>query len=232
VLAHLDRLGVLGPKSSLAHCVFLTADDMDLAAERDITLVRNPGSNLRLHNGTAPLAQFLAHGVRVAIGTDNRALVEGEDLFKEARLAQALARSDQWDAPPAPDAGRLFTMATANGSHAAGFGAETGVLEVGRKADLIALSLDGIRGAYLDPDVSLMDAVMGRAEGRHVRLTMVDGRVLARHGELKTMDEADLRARAHDAADAVHHRMPPDQQRKLQVLRAHMADHYRKLTGG
>jgi 5-methylthioadenosine/S-adenosylhomocysteine deaminase len=91
-MAHLDGLGVPGPQTSLAHCVFLTADDIGLTSCREVTLVRNPGSNLRLHNGAAPLAAFLASGARIAIGTDNRALEESEDLFKEVRLAQALAR--------------------------------------------------------------------------------------------------------------------------------------------
>ncbi len=153
-------------------------------------------------------------------------------MLKEARLAQALARSDQWGAPAAPDNRQLFTMATANGSHAAGFGPETGVLEAGRQADLIALDLDGIKGAYLDPDVSPLDSIMGRAEGRHVRLTMVAGRVVYRDGELKTMDEAALRAEAKAAIDAVHARPPTDLQRKLKVLQQHMTDHYRDLTGG
>jgi cytosine/adenosine deaminase-related metal-dependent hydrolase len=229
-MAHLDGLGVLGPQTSLAHCVFLTADDIELAARREVTLVRNPGSNLRLHNGAAPLAAFLASGARVAIGTDNRALEESEDLFKEVRLAQALARSAEWDEPSAPNARQLFAMATVNGAHAAGFGGEAGVLEAGRKADLIALSLDHIRGTYLDADVSLIDAVIGRAEGREVRMTMVDGRIVYRDGVLRSMDEVALRARVLTAVEASHHTMAPKEQRNLQTLRNHLAAHYRDMT--
>ena len=229
-MAHLDGLGVLGPQTSLAHCVFLTADDIALAARRGVTLVRNPGSNLRLHNGAAPLAEFVARGVRVAIGTDNRALEESEDLLKEVRLAQALARSAEWDGPPAPDARQLFAMATVNGAHAAGFGDEAGVLEAGRKADLIALSLDHIRGTHLDADVSLIDAVIGRAEGRDVRMTMVDGRIVYRDGVLQSMDEAELRATVRTTVEASHHTMAPKEQRNLQTLRKHLAAHYRHMT--
>ena len=230
VMAHLDGLGVLGPQTSLAHCVFLTADDIELASDRGVTLVRNPGSNLRLHNGVAPLAEFLARGARVAVGTDNRALEDGEDLLKEVRLAQALARSAEWDGPPAPNAPQLFAMATVNGAHAAGFGTEVGVLKAGRKADLIALSLDQIQGAYLDADVSLIDVVIGRADGRDVRMTMVDGRIVYRDGVLQSMDENELRVRARTAAEASHHTMAPKEQRNLQVLRKHIAAHYRDMT--
>ncbi len=230
VLAHLDGLGVLGPQTSLAHCVFLTPDDIELAQERGVTLVRNPGSNLRLHNGAAPLAEFLARGARVAMGTDNQALADDEDLLKELRLAQALARSVEWDRPPAPDARQLFAMATVNGVHAAGFGDEAGVLEAGRKADLIAISLGPVRGTYLDPDVSLMDAVIGRAEGRDVRMTMVDGRIVYRDGVLLSMDERELRGKAAVAADASRHEMTPDEQRNLETLRSHLAAHYRDMT--
>jgi cytosine/adenosine deaminase-related metal-dependent hydrolase len=230
VMAHLDGLGVLGPQTSLAHCVFLTADDIELAARRGVTLVRNPGSNLRLHNGSAPLAKFLAYGARVAIGTDNRALEEGEDLLKEVRLAQALARSAEWGDPPAPNARQLFSMATANGAHAAGFGTEVGVLEARRKADLIALSLHHIRGTYLDAGVSLVDAVIGRAEGRDVRMTMVDGRIVYRDGVLQSMDENEVRTKALTAADASHQTMAPKELRNLQTLRNHLAAHYRNMT--
>ena len=145
-------------------------------------------------------------------------------------MAQALARSAEWDGLPAPNARQLFAMATENGAHAAGFGTEVGVLKAGRKADLIALSLDHIRGTYLDADIPLIDVVIGRAEGRDVRMTMVDGRIVYRDGVLRSMDEAELRARALTAVEASHHTTTPKEQRNLQMLRKHIAAHYRDMT--
>ena len=230
VLAHLDGLGVLSPRSSLAHCVFLSPADMDVAAARGITIVHNPGSNLRLHNGAAPVAEFVERGIPVAIGTDNRALEHGEDLLKEIRLAQGLARSPEWDGPPPLGPSDLLAMATVNGARAAMAEDEVGTLEAGMKADLIAISLDRAVGAYLDGDVPILEAVLARAEGRDVRLTMVEGRVLFKDGALLSIDEASVRERARLAAEASNKKIKTSDRRLAQILCDHLRDHYQEMT--
>ncbi len=82
----------------------------------------------------------------------------------------------------------------------------------------------------LDADIPLIDVVIGRAEGRDVRMTMVDGRIVYRDGVLRSMDEAELRARALTAVEASHRTMTPKEQRNLQRLRKHIAAHYRDMT--
>jgi cytosine/adenosine deaminase-related metal-dependent hydrolase len=230
VLAHLDSLGVLSPRTSLAHCVFLSPEDMDIAAKREITIVHNPGSNLRLHNGAAPVARFNERGVRVAIGTDNRALEQGEDLLKEIRLAQGLARSPEWNGPQPLGLSDLLNMATVNGARAATVADEVGTLQVGMKADLIAISLDRVFGAYLDDDVPIMEAVMARADGRDVRLTMVEGRVLFKDDTLLSIDEAGVRARARHTAKESRKKIGKRDRRLARVLCDRLRDHYGKLT--
>ncbi len=230
VLAHLDGLGVLTPRSSLAHCVFLSPADMDVAARRGITIVHNPGSNLRLHNGAAPVAAFVDRGIPVAIGTDNRALEQGEDLLKEIRLAQGLARSSEWDGPPPLGPSELLAMATVNGARAATADDEVGTLEVGMKADLIAVSLDRVVGDYLDGDVPILEAVLARAEGRDVRMTMVEGRVLFKDGAVMSIDEAEIRERARQAAEASNKQIKTSDRRLAQVLCDRLRDHYREMT--
>ena len=92
--------------------------------------------------------------------------------------------------------------------------------------DLIALSLYHIRGTYLDADVSVIE----RAEGRDVRMTMVDGRIVYRDGVLRSMDEVALRAKVLTAVEASHHTMAPRGQHNLQTMRNHLAAHYRDMT--
>ncbi len=230
VLAHLDGLGVLSPRTSLAHCVFLSPEDMDIAAKREITIVHNPGSNLRLHNGAAPVARLNERGVRVAIGTDNRALEHGEDLLKEIRLAQGLARSPEWDGPPPLGLSDLLKMATVNGARAATVADKVGTLQAGMKADLIAISLDRAVGTYLDDDVPILEAVMARAEGRDVRLTMVEGRVLFKDDRLLSIDEAGVRTRARKTAKEARKKIGPRDRYLARVLCDCLRDHYGKLT--
>jgi cytosine/adenosine deaminase-related metal-dependent hydrolase len=203
---------------------------MDVAAARGITIVHNPGSNLRLHNGAAPVAEFVERGIPVAIGTDNRALEHGEDLLKEIRLAQGLARSPEWDGPPPLGPSDLLAMATVNGARAATAEDEVGTLEAGMKADLIAISLDRAVGAYLDGDVPILEAVLARAEGRDVRLTMVEGRVLFKDGALLSIDEASVRERARLAAEASNKKIKTSDRRLAQILCDHLRDHYQEMT--
>jgi cytosine/adenosine deaminase-related metal-dependent hydrolase len=225
-LKHLESLGALSERLSLAHAVWLTADDAARARDHRVTLVRNPGSNLRLRSGIAPLAHYLHAGVNVALGSDSGALHEDEDLFKELRLAAGLARSPMWDgeAPPTPvDFQRMTTRA---GAQAMQLGARIGALEPGMRADIIAVSLDRVRGAYLDPDTDLATALYARAHGSDVRLTMVEGRIIYRDGVFPHIDRREVAAKA--AEEAAASRIEDAETRALvDRLVEHVAEHYR-----
>ena len=91
-VAHLDDVGILGPKSSLGHGGWLNEDDMALCAETGTSVCHNPSSNLRLHNGIAPIARMLEIGTPVALGLDSNTLNSDHDMFQEMRLADALHR--------------------------------------------------------------------------------------------------------------------------------------------
>ena len=201
-MRHLDRLGALSSRVSIAHGVWMSPTDIEIAAERGATVVRNPGSNLRLRNGIAPLGDFLRQGLRVAIGTDNTALAGDEDLLGELRLAAALARADRWDVEDRPTTADQLAMLTVNGAVAAQLDFVIGQIQVGACADLVALALTEARRPYCDPAVPLLDLVLARATGRDVRLTMVDGTIVYRGGELQFVDRAEIEAAAHATAEA------------------------------
>ncbi len=229
LMRHLEGLGALGPLTSLAHAVWLTEADAAIAARHGVTLVRNPGSNLRLHAGIAPLAQYVAAGVTTALGSDNTALNDDEDLFTEARLARALTRSPAWDGAPALDAPTLWAMMSANGARAMGLGAETGEIAPGRLADLVALDMRRVRTPYLDPDLDLLTALLGRARGADVRLTMVGGDILYRDGRFLHHDLAALEARCR--ADGARSKAAPAALTAAEAatLNAHLRTHYAAL---
>ena len=92
-----------------------------------------------------PSRGTLARGVRVAIGTDNAALTDKEDLLRELRLAALLAREPDWNGRPTPTSADLLAIATVNGAVAAQVAPQVGTLEPGAKADLVAVSLDSVR---------------------------------------------------------------------------------------
>lgn len=194
VLRHLESLGVFEARTSAAHFVHTKASDIADAARLGLTIVANPGSNMRLYNGAPPLAAVRDAGVRIAVGTDNCALDDNEDLLSELRLAGLLMRK------PGDDhlAGcrRSLEIATTDGA-AAAFMEGVGSIVPGKRADLVALDLAGVGGAYLDEDRDILDAVLARGCGRDVILTMVDGTVRYRRGEADAVrDEARRSARA------------------------------------
>lgn len=203
VIKSLGNLGLGSSRVSLAHGVWMTPDDIEAAAGFGMTVVRNPGSNLRLRNGVAPHAQFLERGLSVAVGTDNSGLDDNEDLLAELRLATDLAfgQSGQTLGRPArPTLADQLAMLTVNGAAAAGLGAQVGRIRAGWQADLTAIDLTQVTGPYLDPLITPVDAVLRRASARDVAMTMVAGRVLWRDGSLIGQDmEALVEAVRQDA---------------------------------
>src|SRR5580700_937178 len=90
VVRHLDALGLLSPRLTLAHCVWARPDELALLAERGVTISVNTSSNLHLRSGIAPLTAMLAAGCRVALGLDGYGLDEDDDALRELRLAHLL----------------------------------------------------------------------------------------------------------------------------------------------
>ena len=175
LMRRLEALGVLGPLTSLAHAVWLSADDLAVASRHGVTIVRNPGSNLRLRAGIAPLADYLESGTNIAIGTDNTALNDDEDLLGELRLAAKLAGEPGWSGRGVPGADTLLRMATTAGARAMGLADTIGSIRVGGLADIIAIDRTAFE-PYLSPSMPVLPALMARAGARHVRMTMCQWR--------------------------------------------------------
>lgn len=226
VFAHLERLGVINGRSVIAHCVWATEADGEVLARTGATVVRNPGCNLRLSNGVAPMARYMRQGVRVAIGTDNHSLADDEDLLAELRLAGCLARDPAWAdmAPPTTD--ELLRIATLNGAVAAQFDGEIGAIRPGMKADLVAFSLDTARRPTLDPDMPLMEAFLTRAGGRDTRMTMVDGQILYHDGVFTDLDLAALTQEAVAVATNARRPANPRNRVRYEALRPLVEQHY------
>jgi 5-methylthioadenosine/S-adenosylhomocysteine deaminase len=163
--------------------------------------------------------------VRMAVGTDNCALSDDEDLLGELRLAAALAREPDWNAPP-PNVDQLLEMATANGAVAAQFAAQAGTLEPGKAADLVAISLARTRHPLLDADMPLLEAFLARAQGGDVRLTMVDGRILYDHGKFPHLDLSEVeQAAVRSACNARRPAVAADRDHTAE-LSLHLHRHY------
>ncbi len=190
---HLHEMDLLGPRLQAVHVTQITAEETALFAENNVQVVHCPTSNAKLASGICPVTTLRTSGVNVCLGTDGAASNNVLDLLGEARLASLLAKLKEQDAAALP-AGAALTMATLGGATALGRGAQTGSLETGKAADLIALDMSAIRHQPLyDP----MAQVLHTASGNSVSHVWVNGQCLLDEGRLTSMDEPELLRTAH-----------------------------------
>lgn len=186
----LAKHGLLdAPRVLLAHGVWLDDSEIDVLAAREVGIVHNPISNMKLASGAAPVEKLLAAGIAVGLGTDGEKENNNLDLFEELKAASLLAKLSAGNAA-ALDSWDVLHMATRLGADALGLGDEIGSIEVGKRADLIAVRSDTprltplITGAYMNLHHNLVHAV----QGGDVSLTIVDGQVVTEDGRLANAD--------------------------------------------
>ena len=165
--------GLLGNKVLAAHCVMADDEEIALLAEHDVAVAHCPRSNALLGLGIAPVAELLAAGVRVGIGTDSPASTPSFDMFEELRTAVALARLRN-GGPTAMSAERVLELATLGSAAALALDEEVGSLEPGKHADVAVVGLEG--SPYVPWEDPAAAVVMGGSASR-VLLTVVGGEV-------------------------------------------------------
>lgn len=182
-IAYLAKTGLLDCGGYAAHGVWCTDDDFRIMAERRVSLVHNPTSNLKLGSGIARIARARELGVNVALGTDGCASNDNLDLFEEMHLAALLAKGAALD-PTLLDAWEVIEMATANGARALGLD-DVGELAVGKRADLCVIDLER---PHLTPCLDLANLIVYSMHASDVVMTLVDGKVVYDHGRYPTID--------------------------------------------
>jgi cytosine/adenosine deaminase-related metal-dependent hydrolase len=187
LLRHLDEIGVLDEKMSLAHAIWVEPEDVNLFAKRGATPVHNPASNLRIGSGLAPLKEYLSAGVSVALGTDGAASNDGQNMFDAVRLAtlihnQAGSDFNDWIAPR-----QAIAMATRNGARA--FGIDAGAIAPGKLADIVLLQRDT---AAFTPLNDVFGQIVFCENGASVHSVLVDGEFVVEAGRLTKVDEAEV----------------------------------------
>ncbi|HEX5126280.1 MAG TPA: TRZ/ATZ family hydrolase [Rhodocyclaceae bacterium] len=170
-LARLERLGLLGPNLTVAHAVHMTDDEIALLAACNVSVAHNPTSNMKLASGIAPIKKMIDASVVVGLGTDGAASNNRLDIFQEMRHASLLAKVATGDASALP-AHRVLKMATLDGARALGLAARIGSIEIGKRADLCAVSLADTRCQPCFDPASHLVYVAGR---EHVSDVWVDG---------------------------------------------------------
>jgi guanine deaminase len=199
IVARLADHGLLGPGFVGAHSIWLTDDDLRLLADAGAAVAHNPGSNLRLGCGIAPVREMLDRGVAVGLGTDGSVCADNQNLFEALRIASVIStvrfphETARW-----LDADTVWGLATAGTARVLGQADDLGAIAPRRKADVVLLRADSL---FLRPRADPVKALVSAETGAAVDTVVVDGRVVVERGRVTTVDEARIHARAQEAAD-------------------------------
>jgi len=196
------RLGVLSPRTIAAHCVHVEPAEIELLKETGTRVVHNPRSNMNNAVGAAPTAEMLHCGIPLGLGNDGF----GQDLWHELELAFLLPRHTALD-PRASDASAYVDLLLRHNpaTASAAFGLPVGAVQVGAAADLILVRYEP--PTPVTPGNLAWHLISGLGAAT-VDTTIVNGRVLMRRGELQTLDEGAIAARARELAAALWQRLP------------------------
>ncbi|MBR4304634.1 MAG: amidohydrolase [Clostridia bacterium] len=185
--------GVFDTRTTAAHCVWLTDEDMDILREKGVTVAHNPVSNLKLASGVARVSDMLSRGVNVALGTDGVCSNNSHDMFEEMKLCALLQKGTTLD-PKQVNACQALSLATVSGAYAQGREGSLGLIKVGYDASMAMIDLDV---PQLTPVHNPLSTIVYSASGRDVCMTMVRGKVLYENGEFTTIDMEKIKSQLY-----------------------------------
>lgn len=198
IVEHLDRMGLLHDRVTLAHAIWLNDIDIRILGGSPVTLVHNPISNLKLGSGLFPWNRLLAAGATLALGTDGTASNDSLrmlDAVKQAALQHTLGDSDFSTWPSTDD---VLWAATRGGATATGREADTGSLEPGKRADLLVIDLTAT--SNFTPLHNAARQMVFSEDGRSIAQVWVDGTVVVDHGRIVNVDEQAVLAEFRELA--------------------------------
>ncbi len=183
-LEYLAQVGMLGPRTGIAHCIHLSAAEKQLLRDTGTVVLHCPSSNLKLASGVCEVPEMLEQGIAIGLGADGAPCGNNLDAFLELRLAALLHKPRC--GPRALPAAQAVALATRGGARALGLADELGSLEVGKRADVIALDVNTPHAVPAESPYSLIAYAAKSSDVRHV---VVDGAVVVRDRTLLTLDQ-------------------------------------------
>ncbi len=217
---HLKRIGYLSDRTSLAHCVWLSDNDIVILAETRSTVVHNPLSNLRLGSGIAPILKYRQAGVNVAFGCDGAASNDSQDLLEAIKIGSIVHNVTDLDYHHWITPRQSVEMASLGGATGLNVADELGSLTVGKKADLVLYDLTNLSLLPRTDPIGLL--ILGRPT-QAVDSVWVNGKRVVADGKVTTIDVDALRQELFEQSQWITNR----QSHTLSQIEAH----YRSVMG-
>jgi len=194
-----DKLGVTKRPIAAAHCVHVNEKDMEIIAEKNISVLSCPQSNLKLGSGISPIKHMLDMGINVAVGTDGSSSNNNLDMIEETMLISLLQRGVLNDAEAIGNM-QALKLATAGGAKALGWSEKLGSLKSGYFADLIMIDTSGVEFV---PRNDLVSGIINSGCGRDVCMTMIGGKIVYESDSVSFADEDEVKRKVQEFADKI-----------------------------
>jgi len=191
--AHMDKLGLVSDRFTVAHGVWLDGDDMKRLGDRGASVAHNPGSNMRLGNGLADVRGMLSAHVNVGIGTDGANCSDNQNVYEAMRLASMISKAQGPDVEHWLTTEEALRAATEGSARALGMEKEIGRIAPGYKADIVFLDLHHVNWI---PTNDVVNQIVHTEDGSGVHSVMVGGRMIVENRKLLTADLPKLAAQA------------------------------------
>ncbi len=208
-LEYAHSLGFTGSKSIAIHGVWLSDDEIEIAAETGTAVAHNPVANMHLGYGIARVPEMLKAGVKVGLGTDGAASYT-YDMLEVAKTAAMLQKVRNLDAE-ALTAETALRLLTTSGAEVLGLEKETGSVETGKQADLLIVDADT---PHVLPGGRPVPKLVYSARGSDVRTSIVNGKIIMEDHKVLTLDEEKILNEANKAREELF-TLGGDETRKL-----------------
>jgi len=195
----MDSIGLFEFRTLAAHCVHVSQKDIEILSSKGVGVAHNPGSNMKIASGIAPVPAMLKAGVKVGLGTDGASSNNNLDLLEEARLAAFLHKLAN-DDPTVIPAGQALALATLGGAKAMEMESEIGSLEPGKSADIILLDMNK---PHMYPRHDLTSHIIYSARASDVTTVIINGELVMENGVLTGIDEQEVLGKAEEKAKAL-----------------------------
>lgn len=229
LIAYLDSPGILGPRFTAAHAVWIDSDDIKRLADAGAEIAHNPACNARLGSGVAALREMLDQGLTIGIGTDSCTCSDNLNMFEAMRMSSFMLRLQERDYERWPAAEEMLGLATEGSARASGFGASIGRLVPGAKADIVFLDL---ANPHYIPLNDPLNQIVYCEDGTGVASVMVGGRMVLDNGRMTTVDETAMRSAAERAVERLLGEANREMRERAERLAPIVGRHSLALTRG
>ncbi len=198
-VAFANEVGLLTPRTVLAHAVWLTDRDIAVLSKTGTNVSHCPSSNTKLASGIARVPEMLKKGVNVGLGCDGGPSNNSYDMIREMKLAACIHKVRLSD-PVTMPAETILEMATFRGAQAIDMQDKLGTLEPGKLADVVLVNLDS---AHMVPNNNYISDLVYAGCGTDVDTVIVDGKTIMENRNVKTLNECEIIQQARERATAL-----------------------------